>query len=149
MAVATLPSAADIAEALGGETTFKRRVRTADELRTSVLRGLPYKALEAMIAHYSLARDPVTSAIAVSARTLARRKHGARFVAEESDRIVRLARIAALAENVLGTPERAGRWLQRPNRALGGGIPLERLSTDLGAREVEGILTRIEHGIPS
>ena len=124
-------------------------MRTADELRASILRGLPYKALGAMIAHYSLARDPVTSAIAVSPRTLARRKQDARFVVEESDRIVRLARIAALAEDVLGSADRAGRWLQKPNRALAGATPLELSKTDPGARQVEEILGRLAHGVYS
>jgi len=36
-----------------------------------------------------------------------------------SDRLSRLARIVALAEDYLGDPERAARWLKRPNQALG------------------------------
>lgn len=150
MAVTTaVPDPVDIARALGGQTTLKQRIRTIDELRARILRGLPYQTLTAMMAHYSLERDPVMSALAVSARTLARRKSGARFVAAESDRIVRLARIAALAEDVLGSAERAGRWLQKANRALRGSRPLELLRTELGARQVEGILGRIGHGVYS
>lgn len=144
-----VPGPVDIARALGGQTTLKQRIRTLDELRARILRGLPYQALTAMMAYYSLERDPVMSALAVSARTLARRKSGARFVADESDRIVRLARIAALAEDVLGSAERAGRWLQKSNRALRGSRPLELLRTELGARQVEGILGRIGHGVYS
>lgn len=144
-----LPSAADVARALGGEATLRRRVRSAVALRASILRGLPYSALEAVISHYSLARDRVAAAIAVSPRTLARRKREARFVALESDRIVRLARLAALADEVLGSPERAGRWLQKPNRALGSSTPIELLKTDPGTRQVEEILGRIAHGVYS
>lgn len=59
----------------------------------------------------------------------------------------RLGRITALAVDVLGDAERAAHWLQRPNRALGGTIPLALLDTDLGAQQVEYLLGRIGHGI--
>jgi putative toxin-antitoxin system antitoxin component (TIGR02293 family) len=61
----------------------------------------------------------------------------------------RIARVMARAENVLGSPERATAWLNRPNRALGDAVPLDLLGTDLGAREVEAVLGRIEHGVYS
>ena len=66
-----------------------------------------------------------------------------------SDRLVRMAHIAALAQDVLGQREKAGRWLQKPNRVLGGSTPLEHLDTELGARQVEQILGRIAHGVLS
>ena len=46
-------------------------------------------------------------------------------------------------------PGRLGRWLQKPNRALGGAIPIDLLSSDLGADQVETILGRIEYGVYS
>lgn len=60
---------------------------------------------------------------------------------------VRSARIAALACEVLGDPEKAARWLRQPNRALAGRAPLSLLDTELGAREVEAVLRRIEYGV--
>jgi putative toxin-antitoxin system antitoxin component (TIGR02293 family) len=87
--------------------------------------------------------------IGLPARTLARRKKERRLRADESDRLLRLARVAAVAEEALGARENAGQWLQKPNRALGGVTPLELLDTDLGAEEVVAILGRIEHGVYS
>jgi putative toxin-antitoxin system antitoxin component (TIGR02293 family) len=49
----------------------------------------------------------------------------------------------------LGSEEKAARWLHTPNRALGGNLPLELLDTDLGSRQVEEVLGRIEHGVYS
>jgi putative toxin-antitoxin system antitoxin component (TIGR02293 family) len=80
---------------------------------------------------------------------LARRKQERRLRADESDRLLRLARVAAVAEDVLGAQDKAGRWLQKPNRALGGIVPLDLLDTDLGAEEVVTVLGRIEHGVYS
>ena len=69
--------------------------------------------------------------------------------ADESDRLIRVARVGAQAVEVLGTEERAAAWLHRPNRALGNRLPLDLLSTDLGAKQVEEALSRTEHGVIS
>jgi putative toxin-antitoxin system antitoxin component (TIGR02293 family) len=138
-----------IARALGGKTALRREVRTAEQLHERILEGLPYKAFEAVTAHYDLDQSAVSVVIHVPSRTLARRKQSQRFQAEESDRLARVARAAAQAEEVLGTSVKAGRWLQKPNRALGGAVPLEHLSTEVGARQVEEVLARIAHGVPS
>ena len=66
---------------------------------------------------------------------------------KESDRAYRLVGIAARAEDVLGSAEKAREWLTRPNRALGQVSPLSLLDTDEGARQVEAVLGRIEHGV--
>jgi putative toxin-antitoxin system antitoxin component (TIGR02293 family) len=67
----------------------------------------------------------------------------------KADRLFRLARIAAQASAALGSEEKASHWLHAANHALGGGAPLELLDTDLGARQVEELLGRIEHGVNS
>jgi putative toxin-antitoxin system antitoxin component (TIGR02293 family) len=38
-------------------------------------------------------------------------------------------------------------WLSRPNRALNGKTPLRLATTEVGAREVERLVTRLEHGV--
>ena len=40
------------------------------------------------------------------------------------------------------------RWLRSPALGLGGAVPLE-FKTEVGAREVENLLGRIEHGVYS
>jgi len=136
-----------IVDALGGEKVLPGKVHTFEQIRQSILKGLPFQAFEAVTANYGLPRPAVSLLMGTPERTLVRRKHGARFQADESDRLVRLARIAALAEEVLGLREKAGRWLQQSNRALGGATPLAHLDTELGALQVEQILGRIGHGI--
>ena len=41
------------------------------------------------------------------------------------------------------------RWLTSPQVGLGGAIPLEYAETEVGAREVENLLGRIEYGVYS
>lgn len=144
-----MSTATRIVDALGGRKALPRRIRSLDELRAQGQSGLPYRTVEAIAHNYGLEWTRLIRVLGVPARTLARRRSQARFAAEESDRLIRLARIVAFAEEVLGKRDKAGRWLQKPNLALGGSVPLDLLGTDLGAREVENLLGRIEHGIPS
>jgi putative toxin-antitoxin system antitoxin component (TIGR02293 family) len=135
-----------IVHALGGRKALRGDVRTAVDLHRRILEGLPYQAFVAVTVQYGLDQQTVIRVLHVPARTLARRKQKQRFPAEESDRLARVARAAAQAEEVLGDSEKAGRWLQKPNRALGGAVPLEQLTTEVGARQVEDVLDRIAHG---
>jgi putative toxin-antitoxin system antitoxin component (TIGR02293 family) len=82
-------------------------------------------------------------------RTLARRQKQARLTADESDRLIRVARVMAHAVQVLGSRDKAARWLRTANRALNGTAPLSLLDTDVGTEQVSEILGRIEHGIYS
>lgn len=45
--------------------------------------------------------------------------------------------------------ERARRWLSSPQVGLGGAVPLDYAETEVGAREVEDLLGRIEYGVYS
>lgn len=56
-------------------------------------------------------------------------------------------RVVALAELVLESPQAARDWLSRPQIGLGGEMPLCMLKTPEGARAVELLLQRIEHGV--
>lgn len=135
---------------LGGPKVFKgRTLPNATELRDRVRTGLPYQSLESIRERLNLSLPEVAIVLHVPLRTLARRRHGRKLDADESDRLYRLARIAAQAVAVLGTEEKAATWLRRANRALNGEVPLGLLDTDLGARQIEDVLGRIEHGVVS
>ena len=136
-----------IAETLGGYRVMKARVKTAERLREHVRAGLPYTALLALAGRLEIPAGALGEALKIPARTLARRRRAGRLSPEESDRLARIGRILAMAEEVLGDSARAARWLGKPNRALGGVVPLQHLDTDLGARDVETVLIRFEHGV--
>jgi putative toxin-antitoxin system antitoxin component (TIGR02293 family) len=68
---------------------------------------------------------------------------------EEGERAERLARMAALAERVWETPELAHEFLTSPQPQLKGERPIDLARSELGAREVEHLLMRIEHGLPA
>ena len=120
-----------------------------EDLRNRVRSGLPYGSLDAVTSAYAIDTNELASILNVPPRTLARRRKARRFTADESDRLFRVGRVAALAEDVLGGRDKATSWLHKPNRALGQKTPLQSLDSDLGAAEVESLLRRIEHGVYS
>jgi len=142
-------SPARLVETLGGRGVFREPQATYDAIIDRARAGLPYAALEAIATRFEIPQETLVRVLHLPARTLARRKKARRLRADESDRLLRLARIAAYAEEVFGKREKAAAWLQKPNRALGGVVPLDLLDTDLGALQVEQILGRIEHGVYS
>jgi len=86
--------------------------------------------------------------LVVPKRTLARRVAANEpLTVEETDKAMRLERIAALADRVFGNPEKARRWLRKPKRLLQGNTPVDFLASEVGARTVEEMLYRIEHGM--
>lgn len=137
-----------ISEVLGGAKVVGR-ISSTSELREAVRAGLPVLAMTALQDALHLNGEGLSRLLAVPERTLARRKKQRRLTAEESDRLVRVARILARTSGLLGSSEKAGHWLNTPNRALGSATPLSLLDTDIGSEQVAELLGRIEFGIYS
>ena len=77
------------------------------------------------------------------------RRPSTRLTPEESERLERLARLAALAEHVWEDAALAHEFLVSPQPQLGGERPVDLARSDLGAREVEALLHRIEYALPA
>ena len=92
-----------IVNALGGRKVLKRRVANLSDLRETVKAGLPYASFEVLSAKLGLARDEAAHALHLPHRTIARRKKQKKLRADESDRVLRLARIIAQATATLGS----------------------------------------------
>jgi putative toxin-antitoxin system antitoxin component (TIGR02293 family) len=117
------------------------------ELRDSVRSGLPFSALVALTKQLEISPQQFTAVFGIPPRTVARRKEARHLNHQESDRLYRVARSASQAVDVLGSIEKARVWLKTPNRALGREIPLDLLDTEIGARQVEEVLLRLNYGI--
>jgi putative toxin-antitoxin system antitoxin component (TIGR02293 family) len=131
---------------LGGEKVMGRTLRTPSDLRSAIREGFPQRVVSSVMTSAGLTLRELSATLDLSPRSLQRRRQQGRLARHESDRLYRLARIIALAKQYIGDEGAATRWLKRPNRALGGNIPLELLDTELGARAVENVLGRIAFG---
>ena len=111
--------------------------------------GLPYRSVQSLAKFLAASTEEVALSIGVPRRTLDRRRTEGRLDARTSEKVARLARVAARAEQVLGDVAEMRRWLRAPNRALGMATPLSMLDMDLGADAVLDVLGRLEHGVYS
>ncbi|MGB7189498.1 MAG: antitoxin Xre/MbcA/ParS toxin-binding domain-containing protein [Acidobacteriaceae bacterium] len=143
-------SIAEIAEVLGGKGTFHHAVDDYEDLAASIRGGLPSKVITVLSEQLALHRTDVASRLGIPQRTLTRRlSRHSKLTAAESDRAARMARIIALATEVLGDRDKSSSWLRTPNRALHGNVPLDEIETDPGYRSVEEILYSIGYGMYS
>ena len=124
------------------------RPRGSDS-RALVRRGLPFTAVEELSQQLELSTQDLGDVLGIPRRTVARRRAASLLSAAESDRLYRVAHIVALAQQVLGDMAKARAWLRAANRALAGETPLALLDTDVGTRQVDDLLQRINYGIMS
>jgi putative toxin-antitoxin system antitoxin component (TIGR02293 family) len=111
--------------------------------------GLPFGELDTLQAGLAIPMDRLASRLGISKATLHRRKGTGRLDPQESDRVVRFARLLGKAVEVLESEENARAWLSSPQVGLAGAVPLDYAETEIGAREVEDLLGRIEYGVYS
>lgn len=114
-----------------------------------VREGLPVSELEDLRHNLGISLEELSPKLGISKATLHRRKARGRLGREESDRVVRFARLFGKSLEVMESGESARRWLNTPQVGLGGAVPLEYAETEVGAREVEDLLARIEYGVYS
>jgi putative toxin-antitoxin system antitoxin component (TIGR02293 family) len=118
------------------------------QLMERVERGLSYNALERFQRNIAWSYVDVLDWLQISPRTLTRRRKQGRLTPEESDRLLRASRIFAKAVGLFeGDPHAAADWLSSPQRALGGAIPVDFAKTEIGSREVESLIERLEEGV--
>ncbi len=134
--------------ALGGRAAIASEPATAGEWAAQIHSGLPAASAFAFKEALGLTNEQLSSVLGVSPRTLARLDPAkSRLDLVSGDRLVRSARLFTIATDVLEDARAAAAWLKAPQRALGDAIPLELAQTDVGARSVEALLGRMEHGV--
>jgi putative toxin-antitoxin system antitoxin component (TIGR02293 family) len=143
-AVMTTP--ANAVDLVGGAAVIGGEVGPGMDIVKVIRRGLPVSAIQFVLDSGRLTLAEIDQ-IVLPRKTLANRRRLGNLTPEQSDRLIRVARVLAAAEETFGNQEKAGAWLRRPTRVLGGECPLHLLDTDEGAREVETLLGRIGHGI--
>lgn len=110
--------------------------------------GLPVMDVVKFSKQAGFTNDELARLINIPARTYARRVAGkARLTVPEGERAARLMRLFDIAKALFGTDENTRGWFNAKIPALGWKTPLEYAQTEPGAREVENVIGRIEHGI--
>ncbi len=119
------------------------------ELIRKIQKGLRFTELETLQSTIDLPFEQLAAKLSISRSTLQRRKAAGRLSPDESDKVMRLSRLLEHATKVFGDIEKARAWLKFPQRGLGNAVPLDYAETEVGAREVDDLLGRIEYSVYS
>ena len=140
-----------VAALLAGPGMMGRKAVGRLDMAEVVAKGLPQAALARVKSACGLSDREIASALGSSAKTIGRLRKTPRtpLGAVASDRLYRLARIFATAQAVFDDATLAREWLHGRQVGLGSRVPFDLLKTEAGAREVEDLLGRIEHGVLS
>jgi putative toxin-antitoxin system antitoxin component (TIGR02293 family) len=118
------------------------------DLLRAVKRGFSYRTFERFRRNTALPVERMTDLVDIPRRTLTRRKREGRFLPDESDRLLRASRLfGRTLELFEGDRDAATEWLMTAQAALGGAAPLDLARTEVGAREVERLVGRLDHGV--
>jgi putative toxin-antitoxin system antitoxin component (TIGR02293 family) len=134
--------------------TLEKKIHTAkakhpSELIRQIQKGLRFSELETLQQTLDLPFEQLAAKLCISRSTLHRRKAAGRLSPDESDKVMRLSRLLEHATKVFGNVEKARTWLKFPQHGLGGAVPLDYAQTEVGAREVDNLLGRIDYGVYS
>jgi putative toxin-antitoxin system antitoxin component (TIGR02293 family) len=120
---------------------------TPDLLR-QIEQGFSFETLLRLEANSGVSLALLASVIGIPERTLARRKASGRLEPGESERLLRVSSLFEKSVDLFeGNVTAAVHWLTSPKKALNGQTPLLYARTELGAREVEDLIGRLDQGI--
>jgi putative toxin-antitoxin system antitoxin component (TIGR02293 family) len=129
--------------------THLAKAKHPTELIRQIQKGLRFSELQTLQNSLDLAFEQLAAKLCISRSTLHRRKAAGRLSPDESDKVMRLSRLLDHAAKVFGDVEKARAWLKFPQVGLGGAVPLDYAQTEVGAREVDDLLGRIDYGVYS
>ncbi|MEO7166919.1 MAG: antitoxin Xre/MbcA/ParS toxin-binding domain-containing protein [Spartobacteria bacterium] len=105
--------------------------------------GLAFDEFEALRRQLDLSLEELSARLGLTRDVVEERKAAGRLTSDESGKVVCFARLLGHAVHLFGGLEEARQWLKAPQRGLHGAVPLDYAKTDLGAREVENLLSRL------
>lgn len=115
---------------------------------TNILRGLAFNSITLLAKALDTPVGEMAALLSISPSALARRKRAGQLRPDESDRVARFARLKdAAVEMMDGDDKMAIEWLHTPLMILHWGTPLIHAKTEMGARTVEDMIVRIQHGV--
>lgn len=135
----------DAAGAFGPESLSPGR---REEIRRLVEAGLPVDVVGQLQTELSRWGIPRPSSYVESIASRASRARRSRLTPEEGEKLVRVASTLVRSLAVWEDEEAAAAFLTAPHPELGGDRPIDRTLSEIGARQVEEILVRLDLGLP-
>lgn len=115
---------------------------------SNIRKGLAFTSIVLLAKALDIPIGKMAALLSISPSALARRKRDGQLRPDESDRVARFARLKdAAVEMMEGDDKKAVEWLNTPLVILHWETPLIHASTEIGARIVEDVIIRIQHGV--
>ncbi len=133
-------------------TASLRKASVAESLHGQIKQiqaGLSFRAVQSLQKALELPAGRLAELLGMSRATFQRRKVQGKLDRGESEKLARYQRLLARAEEVFGDAKKGRQWLRTPRIGLADVAPLEFAASEIGAREVENLLGRIEFGVYS
>jgi putative toxin-antitoxin system antitoxin component (TIGR02293 family) len=128
---------------------MKRKPASSLEMALAIQKGLPAFTISRVCERLHLPERQAALALGVPLSALTRLRRSPQRLLDPalSDRLYRIANLFAIAASALCGEDSASAWLLSPQPGLGNLIPVDLISTEASAREVEDLLLRLEHGV--
>ena len=124
-----------------------KRVTKPMDLVQLVHEGIDPTQIDGLVQRSKGILEPRDAGFVIARRTLSHRKsEGKPLSQEESERMIRLAKVAARAAAVFGDREKAHNWLRKPIKAFGGESALGLIQYEEGLVIVQDYLNRLDSG---
>lgn len=139
------------AKQLGVYFGLKRDNITSFDIISLSRSGVKARFAKKLIKDIQVNQDDFANYVGLKIRTLSRRfeKPSEKMTPEETEKVIRLARVFLQALDIFKNTEKVAAWLKRNNRSLGDNAPISFLDSEVGAQEVMAILGRIKYGVYS
>ncbi len=131
---------------MGAAKSFKEIENDADFIYC-IREGVPKQALDNIIDIAGFTMSEIALIIRTSDRTLRRYTSKQKLNAEQSERVIELAKLYSRGEEVFGNMDAFKEWVNNRVIALGNKKPKEFMDTSIGIEILMDELGRIEHGI--
>jgi putative toxin-antitoxin system antitoxin component (TIGR02293 family) len=122
-------------------------VENVSDFINCIREGVPKQALDNLIDITGITTNEISGIIRTSDRTLRRYTAKQKLNAEQSERVIELAKLYSRGEEVFGSLDAFKEWMNSTVMALGNKKPKEFLDTSLGIEMLMDELGRIEQGI--
>lgn len=136
------------AKKLGHFLGFKT-ANSAFDIIELTRKGIKPSLVKRVIKEVDISQEEFTTYLHLGSRTLSRRfeKANELLTQEESEKVIRLARVFLEANEVFKNTSKTSEWLKRNNRALNNQSPISLLDSEIGAAQVFDVLGRIREGV--
>ncbi len=119
-----------------------------EAVRRAVEEGLPVEAVKRLQEELGRFGVPRPSHYVESIASRASRSRRNTLTREEGEKLIRVAAVLARALDVWEDEGAASDFLTLPHPELGNETPIDRAKSEIGARQVEDLLLRLDLGMP-